>query len=41
MDNHDKMKNYSNYFETAIVGVGIIAMIVGVLVLGIIKLIIK
>ncbi len=39
MTTHDKNKNLSEYFETAIVGIGIIAMGLTSIVLGGIKLV--
>lgn len=39
MDNHDKMKNYSNYFEAAIAGVIMLVFFSGFMVLGVIKLV--
>ena len=39
MDNHDKMKNYSNYFEAAIAGVIMLVFFSGSLIFSVIKLI--
>ena len=39
MDSHDKMKNYSNYFEAAIAGVIMLVFFGGLLILSVIKLI--
>ena len=39
MTTHDKNKNLSQYFETAIVGIGIIAMALTSIVLAGIKLV--
>ncbi|MCK9445064.1 MAG: hypothetical protein M0Q14_11120 [Tissierellaceae bacterium] len=39
MTTHDKNKNLSEYFETAIVGIGIIAMALTSIVLAGIKLV--
>ena len=39
MNNHDENKNLSEYFETAIVGIGIIAMALTSIVLAGIKLV--
>lgn len=39
MTTHDKMKNFDTYFETAIVGIGMIIFFGGFMVLGVIKLV--
>ena len=39
MDSHDKMKNFDTYFETALVGIGMIAFFGGSVILSVIKLI--
>lgn len=39
MNNHEKKKNYDTYFETAMVGIGIIAMALTSIVLAGIKLV--
>lgn len=39
MNNHDKQKNFDRFFETAIVGIGIIAMWLTAIVLAGIKLV--
>lgn len=41
MNKHDKKKNYSNYVETAITAIGIIAIFLGLIIAGIINLIIN
>lgn len=37
MNNHDKNKNLSHYFETAVAGIGLIVMAVASIVLAFIK----
>lgn len=39
MDNHDKMKNFDTYFETAIVGIGMIIFFGGSVIMSLIKLV--
>ena len=38
-NSHDEMKSYSNYFETAIVGIGVIVMALTSIILAGIKLV--
>lgn len=41
MNKHDKIKNLSNYIETAVTAIGIIAIFLGLVVAGIINSIIN
>lgn len=41
MNKHDKNKNRSNYIETAVTAIGIIAMLLGLVIAGIINSIIN
>ncbi len=39
MENHNKNKNFDTYFETAIVGIGMIIFFGGSIILSVIKLV--